>query len=326
MKIKNLFFMSLAALTFAACSNEDAPVPEGTVNFSLASVATVTKATSSPSIGAEGTLTSVNIYIYDQAGTTLVKTVPVSSTTTSAEVSSNLPAATYKVAAVANVTPEKTGSLIDLKTNVIELSGSKESFALFGEASDDLVVTTNGGSCPIALTRLVAGVQMGDVTFNLEKNVEAKYHWAVENGKVELVGMNLKKSYKEAFLGTSLHSGTTDISTGSLLSATYGTTISENVITAPEYSTANRVYGYEATKLDIQLAVKYTFEDGNAETRFYNIENATTFTANNLYTVIATITREGSSTEGDKDYGVKFTLSVTDWNTGEAIDGGNIGN
>lgn len=324
MKIKNLFFMSLAALTFAACSNEDAPVPEGTVNFSLASVATVTKATS-PSIGAEGTLTSVNIYIYDQEGTTLVKTVPVSSTTTSAEVSSNLPAATYKVAAVANVTPEKTGSLTALKANVIELSGSKESFALFGEASD-LVVTTSGGSCPIALTRLVAGVQMGDVTFDLEKNVEAKYHWAVENDKVELVGMNLKKTYNKVVLGTSLHSDITEIFTGNLLSATYGTTISENVIAAPEYSTANRVYGYEATKLNIQLAVKYTFEDGKAETRFYNIENATTFTANNLYTVIATITREGSSTEGDKDYGVKFTLSVTDWNTGAVIEGGNIGN
>lgn len=324
MKIKNLFFMSLAALTFAACSNDDAPVPEGTVNFSLASVATVTKA-SSPSIGAEGTLSSVSIYIYDEAGTTLVKTVPVTSTTTSASVSSNLPIATYKVAAVANVTPSVTSTLDALKGNVIKLSGSKTSFALFGEV-DNLVVTENGGSCSIALTRLVAGVQMGDVTFDLDANVEAKYHWAVDNNNVELVGMSLKKSFENAVLGTSVHSGEAVTSEGELLSAEYGTVISENIISAPNYSTANRVYGYEATKLDIQLAVKYTFEDQTSETRYYNIENETQFTANTLYTLIAKITREGSSTGGDKDYGVTFSLRAIDWSTGAVIDGGSIGN
>lgn len=326
MKIKNLFFVSLAALNFAACSNDDAPVPEGAVNFSVASVATITKA-QSPSIGAEGTLTNVNIYVYNENGTELVRTVNASSNNDEATVLANLPVAKYTVAAVANVVPAKVNTLADLKANIIALSDSKGSFALFGEADELLEVTTNGGNCAIQLERLVAGIQMGDITFNFAADVENKYHWAVENKKVELVGFKLVESYKEAVLGTSLHSGTDEVNSGALLSAKYGTTISNNIIAAPDYTTDNRVYGYEGSALNIQLEVKYTFEDNSQETRYYNISPiATTLSANYLYTVIAEITREGSSTGNDKDYGVTFKLSAAQWNTGAIIDGGEVGN
>lgn len=325
MKIKNLFFASLAALTFAACSNDDAPVPEGKVNFSLASVATMTKATS-PSVGAEGTLSNVKIYVYNQAGTELVRTINDSFNDDEATLEAILPVGTYTVAAVANVNPVKISTLSDLKGNVIELSSTKKSFALFGEAATTLSVTENGGTCNIELKRLVAGIQMGDITFNLATSVESKYHWAVDNNKVKLVSLTLAKSFKEAFLGNSEHSGPDEVHTGELLSAEYGTNISNKTITAPGYTTDNRVYGYKGSALNIQLAVEYTFENGSSEVRYYNISSNTTLEANSLYTVVATITREGSSTTEEKDYSAIFNLTVAQWNTGENINGGEVGN
>lgn len=325
MKIKNLFFASLAALTFAACSNDDAPVPEGTVNFSLASVGSITKATTSPSVGAEGALNKVIIYVYDAGGLNLVKDIPVPSTEEpSTTLSYNLPIGTYKVAVVANAGQVDATSLSTLESSVIDLSTTKSTFVLFGRPTDDLAVTENGGECAVSLKRLVAGVQMGAITFELADNLEAKYLDAVNNNRVELVGITLKKSFGKAVLGTSGVSGDTEVTTGALLSATYGTQINNKIIAAPaEYSTAHRVYGYAGTALNVQLTVKYTFGDGTdalSELRYYNIENATTFAANTLYTINAKLTREGSSTPTGKDYGVSFSLSAAAWNTGEAIE------
>ena len=335
MKIKNLFYVSLAALSLAACSKDDAPAPEAGVSFKLATVEAVTKADSeSPTVSGEATINNATIYIY-KVGADNSTTLQTSQDITSGSATINLPQGTYKAAAVVNTSGISstviTSSLADLKASVIALSDNgKTSFVMYGDAGSDVVVSNDGTAIgsgqTITVKRIVAGLQIGELTFKLPKDVEAAYQTAVTNDNVKIVSFKIKSSLTSAVLSTGAISGTTSGYVADLMNASFDNTssMSDGVLTTTNATSAERVYSYAlATTPELQLCLQF----GSQPVSYYNLSlDKKTFNVNTMYTLNAEITGTGSSTETGKDAITTYSLKVQNWETGEVLEGGTVGN
>lgn len=347
MKIKNLFYVSLAALSLAACSKDDAPVPEAGITFKLTSTGSMTKAVNAASVAEEAIIQNATVYLYETTSGKLVKTTaPVNSESGTVNVSA--PAGKYSVAAVANYAPSLEASLNDLNADPVALSANtKSKFVMFGEAKE--ISVTAGESLtvaePIAVYRLVSAIQLGTITFDIPSSADEFYVTAQKNGKIKIKSMMLESSVGSVQLGGGSVNGASDVAgkANAFLNATMEdhpviTTSNEKkaiVVTADnaEGVIAERVYGYPGTKPKLSLVVAYG-EGNNAKDRYYTIDLSNHeglsngLGANVLYSINATINATGSDEGGSDKKNAIVNLSVAsqDWTTGQVINGGSVGN
>lgn len=331
MKIRNLFFASLAALTFAACSNDDAPAPEAGVTFKLATSSAVVKADpESPTVTGEAAINSAFIYIYEKgAGTeyTYRNALPLNIAAGSASLTTVLPEGQYQVFATVNA----PGGLetADLGSNLIALSdNNKNGFVMFGEG-EPITVNNNGTGTnldqTITVTRIVAGIQIGELKFDLPDNVLPAYKKAVDENKVRIVSFKIKNSPSEAELSTGVSSGDLSYFKDLMFAEYEGSTMEEGVLTKLSGSSADRIYSYAqgASTTELQLCLQF---EGVETPSYYNIALGTELKSNYMYTLNATITGTGSSTDQGRDGITKFSLLVQNWQNGGVIEGGSVGN
>lgn len=347
MKIKNLFFASLAALTFAACSNDDAPVPEAGVTFKLTSTSSLTKAVNTTSVGAEATIKDATVYLHS---TTTDKSYSsnIKPNAATGDVTINVPAGKYTVAAVANFVPTNKATLDDLKNNSVALkSNTKDNFVMFGtagtievEAGQKLTVEK-----PIEVFRLVSAIQLGTFTFDIPASADQFYVKAQKDGKIKIASVMLEKSIASIKLDGSADGDGTVLGIDNdvknlFLNATIDkhdvTTVGDKkaiVVTADEAQgvISERVYGYPGTAAILSLEVVYG-EGENVRSRYYSIDLTSKIVdgldANVLYTVNATINGIGSGEGGsdNKEAITNLTVASQNWTSGLVINGGEVGN
>lgn len=342
MKIKNLFYVSLAALSLAACSKDDAPVPDGGVTFKLTSTPSATKAVTA-SVGAEGIIKSATVYLFHKSDNAKSRSTVVTPDDETGNVIVNVPAGDYTVAAVANYTPAAAGTMVGLKEGSVALTATtKNNFVMFGTGSDVSVAAGEskvGGD--IMVYRLVAALQLGTITFEIPETADKFYVDAQAAGNIVIKSIGLEKSISSIKLGGDAD-GTTTVTENPLLSGTIGTkpvtTVSGKktiVVTSEDVagSIGERVYGYPGTKAILDVTVTYGTGD-SARDRHYSIDLSNNdklkdgFVANYLYTISATINGIGSGEGGsdNKDAITTWTVKSQDWATGVDISGGSVGN
>ena len=158
MKLRNLLFGTMIACAFAACSNEDDPIPSvdptpetgtASLNVAIDTKALRTKA------GEEAALTSLTVVVYDNAGKYLA-----SKTNDGTEIAGlisndeayfeNIPAGTVKIVAYANM----AGAGIDYTADMSAMAG--KTFALPITADNKIVATNLPMSSGAASVNLVA--------------------------------------------------------------------------------------------------------------------------------------------------------------------------
>lgn len=334
MKIRNLFFASLAALTFAACSNDDAPTPEAGVTFKLATSSAVVKADpESPTVTGEAAINSAFIYIYEKgAGTeyTYRNALPLNIVAGSASLTTLLPEGEYQVFAAVNAPEGLTATTLDaLKGNAITLSANKkDGFVMFGEG-EPITVNSNGTGTnldqTITVTRIVAGIQIGELKFALPDNVLPAYKKAVDDNKVSIVSFKIKNSPTNAVLSTGLSSGAISYIEDLMFAEYKKSTMENGTLTNLSKSSADRIYSYaqDASTTELQLCLQF---DGVDSPSYYNIALGKELQSNYMYTLNAKITGTGSSTDQGRDGITEFSLLVENWRDGGVIDGGPVGN
>lgn len=334
MKIRNLFFASLAALTFAACSNDDAPTPEAGVTFKLATSSAVVKADpESPTVTGEAAINSAFIYIYEKgagAEYTYRDALPLNIVAGSASLTTLLPEGQYQVFAAVNAPDGLTATTLEeLKDNVITLSANKkDGFVMFGEGQPITVDKDGSGTNldqTITVTRIVAGIQIGVLTFNLPGDVFPVYKEAVDANKVKIVSFKIKNSPTNAVLSTGASSGDPSYIKDLMFAEYKGSTMENKVLTNLSKSSADRIYSYAQGSSTTELQLCLQFEGADTPS-YYNIALGTELKSNYMYTLNAQITGTGSSTDQGKDGITKFSLLVQNWRDGGVIEGGPVGN
>lgn len=351
MKIKNLFYVSLAALSLAACSKDEAPVPEAGITFNLTSTGSMTKAVNTASVGAEATIQNATVYLYETTtGKAYSSTINPNAATGNVTVA--VPAGTYSVAAVANFDLESTSttSLDALKGNSVALSAnSKDKFVMYGNGTN---VTVTAGQIitdaqEITVSRLASAIQLGTFTFDIPAEADAFYVNAQKNGQIAIKSVMLEKSIASIKLGggadgTATVPGVVDKTLNPFMNAQIGshavTAVKEKqtIVVTEEGEPGvikERVYGYPATFPILSIMVAYG-TGSDVRERYYSIDLSGTkemekgLVANYLYTINATITGIGSGDGGSdkKDAITKFSVKTQSWLNGNVINGGSVAN
>lgn len=336
MKIKNLFVMSLAALSLVACSNDEDLVPQtSAVVVNLTSTTPKTKADpvdfdddALVSLNAEKTISTGSLYVFE--GDKYITHVAISGEDVTI---GNLTIGnTYTFAAVVNpggnsiTATTKAG----LRAEVIALSAKTAgAFVMYGESANSLTVqavpegaTDNPNTLGVEVKRVLSGVQLVSIKTNFGNNVPlfAKEGTAVVKS-LKLLGTNPTSALDGTKIdGTKINGvdatfGETGLSFGST-----GTNVTVSVT-----DNSNRAYCCPGSVQYVVLNVTYTHGTETYE-RAYNITTLSSLTdglvANTLYGLKVTLTGAGSDTGGDPD---KFenaaaTLTVANWSNGQIHD------
>lgn len=338
MKIKNLFIMSLAALSLVACSNDEDSTPQmSAVVVNLTSTAPITKANEDftvpqlASLNAEKNIASGSLYVFE--GENLITRVAISGSGTSVSIPSLTVGNTYTFAAVVNpgtnsiTASTKTG----LQAEVIALSAKTSgAFVMYGESKESLTVkannedgsTNSANTLEVEVKRVLSGVQLVSIRTNFGENVPefARQGIAVVTG-LELLGTN----------PTSALDGDVITATNKIngVSATFGNGFSFNdkvtevIVSADDNS--NRAYCCPGSVQYVVLKVTYTYQEKTYD-RAYNITSLSDLPggllANTLYGLKVTLTGAGSDQGGDPDTfaGASATLTVANWSNGQIHD------
>lgn len=311
MKIRNLFFASLAALTFAACSNDDAPAPKaGSIVVNLSSVSAETKADQDlASLEAERTISTGEVYVFDAAGQIVTKQ---SLSNGSATIAGTYLAVgtTYTFAGVANHTTDAT-SLEALKQEVVQLGEAKSNFVMLGTISKEIGETVE--SIEIPVSRVLSAVQLLSIKSAFK---EGTPDYAMF-GTATVKGLYLSTTNPTAQLDGTPISGAGIES----IKADLNTVFDKNLVNI-EPSVEARAYACPGKAKYAVLTVEYSYR-GATQIRYYNIANKITEpAANTLYGLNVTLTGPGS---GDKENPDEFgsavvTMRVVNWKDGSVID------
>lgn len=231
MKLRNLFFASLAMVTFAACSNDNDPLPSpeaqavdaGDVKLTITTkTSDNTKAEGDNTLAgtiAESTINTLDVYVYVSDGnngwTYFAEknlTNPTAAGQNPTEQNENYYSVTfaglktetkYKFIAVANKTIENTPTYADLiattltygnPTSNFVMSGSQEKSG-FVEASNTNAATAN--TVTINISRRLAAVEVSGLTLNLPASVPDNY----KNAKATVQDIYLVDINSQAKLG-----------------------------------------------------------------------------------------------------------------------------
>lgn len=336
MKIKNLFIMSLAALSLVACSNDEDSTPQmSAVVVNLTSTAPITKANEDftvpqlASLNAEKNIASGSLYVFE--GDNLITKVAISGTSVS--IPSLTVGNTYTFAAVVNpgtnsiTASTKTG----LQAEVIALSAKTSgAFVMYGESVGSLTVqannedgtTNSANTLNVEVKRVLSGVQLVSIQTNFGVNVPefARQGTAVVTG-LELLGTNPTSALDGDVISA------TDKVNG--VSATFGDGLSfdDKVtdVTVSADDNSNRAYCCPGSVQYVVLKVTYTYQN-KAYDRAYNITSLSSLPggllANTLYGLKVTLTGAGSDEGGTPDTfaGASATLTVANWSNGQIHD------
>lgn len=323
MKIKNLFFVSLAALSLAACSNdEEANIPqEGSVVINLTTSEPKTKADdpgTTEGYAAENAMASGKVYAFLN-GTTLVETKDFSSESNSVEFTKLTQGSNYQFVAVAN--SDKAVATADgFKTIEIEAPTSKTNFVMYEAASVASLGATN--NINMTVKRVLSAVQLASVTRAQTGDIPSTF----ANAEMQIESLTLYNVNPSVYLNGDKKDGTKENATD--LAATFsnkvvknnatlnigGTTVTERAYACPTAGT---------DKLYAVLAVKYLKADnGKDVTKYFNIVLNGGLDANTLYALNVTIIGVGSDAGGDPDEFGNATVTITPapWSNGSVIN------
>ncbi|GKG71717.1 hypothetical protein DXA15_21860 [Parabacteroides sp. AM58-2XD] len=322
MKIKNLFVLSLAALSFVACSNEDEPIvpQEGSLVVDLSSVAAVSKANTETGIGSESHLNTVIVYAFGNDGVLYSEPRTISAGSASeTSLTWQLPVGTYTIAAVSGLTQLTGVTASTLPSQVVELtSNTRENFVMYGAKA---VTITAGGTATeqIDVARVLAGVKLYDIKTQLAESVPEIYKNAVKTlASIKIVG-----SKESALLSGAVKSDAAvtddDNMTKALFAAGNAITITDDGgVDVSNLTTAARAYACPSTITRITIGVNYS----GIGTRYYSV-GTQTLQSNTMYGLDITITGIGSE-DPDTPTPVgngNFTIKAQDWSTGTVIEG-----
>lgn len=317
MRIKNLFFASLAALTFAACSNDDAPVPQaGNVVINFSTVSATTKADPETldltSLSEESTISSGEVVVFDANGQIVTRRT-LSNGSVTIEGSALAVNTTYTFAGVANHTTTAT-TLEDLGKEIVTLGSKKANFVMYGTVIKEIGETTE--DIEIEVKRVLSGVQLLSIKSAFKDGTP---DYAL-NGKATVKGLYLSQTNPTAQLnGTPIAADDEGLTSG--LAAEFSTVFTKEV-TYIDPSVGTRAYACPGTAEYAVLTVEYSY-GSSTYTRYYNIANKITApVANTLYGLNVTLTGPGS---GDKEQPDEFgsaivTMKAIDWYNGSVIN------
>lgn len=323
MKIKSLFVLSLAALSFAACSNdEEVVVPqEGSLVIDLSSVAAVSKATTEEGIGAESYLNTVIVYAFDSDGALYsqprtIDAGEVASTTLSWQ----LPKGAYTIAAVAGLDQLTGVTAESLPNQVVALtSNSRSNFVMYG--SIDVTIATGANEeKKIEVARVLAGVKLVDIKTQFSESIHEIY----KNSKVTLESIKIVGSKESALLSGSVNStaaitGDEDMTLAKFEGDNAITITGDGGVDVSNLTVDTRAYACPGDITRITIGVNYSLVEG---TRYYSLPKQT-FNSNTMYGLNITITGIGS-TDPDNPTPVgngNYVINAKDWTTGTLIEG-----
>lgn len=324
MKIKNLFFVSLAALSLAACSNdEEANIPqEGSVVINLTTSEPKTKADTDPGTtegyAAENAMTSGKVYAFLN-GTTLVETKDFSSESNSVEFTKLTQGSNYQFVAVAN--SDKAVATADgFKTIEIEAPTSKANFVMYEAASVASLGATN--NINMTVKRVLSAVQLASVTRAQTGDIPSTF----ANAEMQIESLTLYNVNPSVYLNGDKKDGTKENATD--LAATFSNKVVKNNATLNIGGTTvtERAYACPtagAKDLYAVLAVKYLKADNGKDVkRYFNIVLNGGLDANTLYALNVTIIGVGSDAGGDPDeFGTATgTITPAPWSNGSVIN------
>lgn len=329
MKIKNLFVLSLAALSFVACSNEDEPIvpQEGSLVIDLSSVAAMSKADAAATeggIGDESKLQNVWVYAFDSDGNmygTPQSATVSSSDETTATLAWQLPVGSYTIAAVSGVTNAYTGvTTTTLPQKVVNLTDNTRSkFVMYG--SEPVTITKgNTVNKTINVVRVLAGVKLVNIKTAFAESVPTEY----KNATKTLASIKIVGSKASALLSGAVNTDATAANDDDMTKATFTNGDAVTIATsfaeaAYNLSTAARAYACPDAITRITIGVSYGETLG---TRYYSVTK-TLLSPNTMYGLQVTITGIGSEDPnqptpvGTGDY----TIKAQDWTTGQLIEG-----
>lgn len=322
MKIKSLFVLSLAALSFAACSNdEEVVVPqEGSLVIDLSSVAAVSKATTEEGIGAESYLNTVIVYAFDSDGVLYsqprtIDAGKVSSTTLSWQ----LPTGNYTIAAVAGLDQLSNVTAESLPTQVVALtSNSRSNFVMYG-STDVTITTETNAQKSIEVARVLAGVKLVDIKTQFSESIPEIYR----NSVATLESIKIVGSKESALLSGSVNSTAAITKDKDMTMATFEegnaiTITGDGGVKVSDLTVDARAYACPGIITRITIGVNYD----KVGTVYYSLPEQT-FNSNTMYGLNITITGIGS-TDPDNPTPVgngNYLIKAKDWTTGTVIDG-----
>lgn len=322
MKIKNLFVLSLAALSFAACSNEDEPIApqEGSLVVDLSSVAAVSKATET-GIGAESHLNTVIVYAFGSDGAVYgaPRTIEAGANS-NASLKWQLPEGSYTIAAVSGLDQFSDVTASTLPEKIVKLvDNSREKFVMYGTAKVEIKGGENN-SAQIDVARVLAGVKLFSIKTNFAESVPENY----KNATKTLKSIKIVESQGSALLSGDVDSkaSVTDDNDMTVAEFLNGDAITitgdDNEVAASKLSTAARAYACPGVITRITIGVDYS-EIGP---KYYSVK-VNSLDPNTMYGLQVTITGIGSDDPdnptpvGNGDY----TIKAQDWTTGKVIEG-----
>lgn len=332
--------MSLAALSLAACSNDEDAVPQtSSVVVNLSSTAPKTKATTSnmalASLDAEKNIATGTLYVFENDVFFTSVTITSANTDDKGNTSVTIPgltvAHTYSFAAVVNpgenniTATTKAG----LRAEVIALSGKGSGdFVMYGESADNLTVAESGSSTlSVEVKRVLSGVQLVSVETDFAVGTPV---FATE-GTAVVKSLQLLQTNPSSALNGAVKAAATDAEKINGVDATFGDAgisidyekgtninVTDNSVRA--YCCPGKV-GY------VVLNVTYTYQ-GKTYDRTYNIPTLSNINggdgvvANYLYGLKVTLTGAGSEEGGNPEESANATatLTVADWYDGTVIE------
>ena len=324
MKIKNLFVLSLAALSFAACSNEDEPIApqEGSLVVDLSSVAAVSKAAvgKEDAIGSESHLNTVIVYAFDKDGDVYSEPRTINAGNKSeATLTWQLPVGSYTIAAVSGLEQLTGVTASSLPKEVVELtSNTREKFVMYG-AVEVTIKAGDNEQVSIDVARVLAGVKLVNIKTKFAESVPEIY----KNATKTLESIKIVESKESALLSGAVKSDASTTEEDDMTRAKFedgnAITITANDIAdASNLTTAARAYACPGNITRITIGVSYA----GIGTRYYSVA-VSTLQSNTMYGLNITITGIGSGDEdkptpvGNGDY----TIKAQDWSTGTVIEG-----
>ncbi|MEQ3163838.1 FimB/Mfa2 family fimbrial subunit [Parabacteroides goldsteinii] len=321
MKIKNLFVLSLAALSFVACSNEDESIApqEGSLVVDLSSVAAVSKATET-GIGSESHLNTVIVYAFNSDGALYSEPRTISAGNASqTSLTWQLPVGSYTIAAVSGLSQLSSVTASTLPSQVVALTdNTREKFVMYG-ATNVTISAGETASAQIDVARVLAGVKLVDIKTQFAESVPEIYKNAVKTlASIKIVGSKANALLSGAANASAAATDDDNMTKAVFADANAITITNDGDVDVSNLTTAARAYACPGEITRITIGVNYS----GVGTRYYSV-GSQTLQFNTMYGLDITITGIGSE-DPDTPTPVgngNYTIKAQDWSTGTVISG-----
>lgn len=315
MKVKNFFFMSLAAFSLVACSNdEETAIPqEGSVVVNLATADSKTKATTK-GYDEENAMNTGTVYAFLN-GTTLVGTQEFSSDDNSVIFEKLTVGNDYKFVAVANSSQSAT-TADGFKMLEIDAPAKKENFVMYEVTSVPSLTATN--NIEMTVKRVLSAVQLGTVTRAQTDAVPSVYRSAT----MTINSLTLYNVNPSVLLDGTKKVGTAENATDLAASFTDKTVANDASVNINGTDVKARAYACPTEGSGTLYGVlEVTYSEGIGK-KYYNIPLTAGLDANTLYLLNVKIVGVGSDEPGvpDEFGSATGTITPAPWSNGSVIN------